>query len=351
MIKRKVTTNLMKKLETFKILALGEATSLPILLIGEPGVAKTAAVIDYAKAATATGELDDNEVFLIETDEGTRSSEIKGTMDIEALAVDNKYQKISPITTAKRVIINEVDKASASLRNSMLGVMNEKVLFDGKNKVKCQWESFVATCNKIPEDEIDSPFWDRFLVTFHVERLRQSEILEYYAKGGKSYSQTYNINIPEQTDIDAITLDPIKLKKVIDLVYKKLSDRTLSFLPVLVKNIMCVWNFNEDRGLIKAVELLVGKNEAKTLANNLVSAEMRAIYDAIDMIGSSISMDAYDQNFDKVNRMCEALNSAGKLKQEDIDDITARVNEQEDKLEFLKTDEDAIVDMATNMGA
>lgn len=348
MQKRVITTNLMKKLETFRILALGEATGLPILLIGEPGVAKTAAVIDYAKAA-CNGKLGDDDVFLIETDEGTRSNEIKGTIDLEELTLNQKYRKVSPITTAKYVVINEVDKASATLRNSMLGVMNEKILFDGKNKVPCQWDSFVATCNKIPEDEVDSPFWDRFLITFHVERLRQAEILDYYNKGGKSYSQNYNMNIPEQADIDAISLDPIKIKKVIDLVYKDLSDRTLSFLPHLVKNIMCVWSFNEDRGLIKAVELLVGKNEAKALAKNLVSSEMRAIYNAIDMIGSSISMDAYDQNFEKVDKMCEALGS--KLTEEDIKDITARVNEQEDKLEFLSEDEDSIVDLAQTMGA
>ena len=50
MITRTISTNLMKKLETFKVMALGEAVNTPILLIGPPGVAKTAAVIDFATA-------------------------------------------------------------------------------------------------------------------------------------------------------------------------------------------------------------------------------------------------------------------------------------------------------------
>ena len=347
-IQRTIKTNLLKKLETFKIMALGEAMNTPILLIGPPGVAKTAAVIDYAKAA-GNGNLNDDDLFLLETDEGTRSNAIKGNIDLEELTLNQKYRVDSPITSAKFVVINEMDKASASLRNSLLGIMNEKILFNGTEKVPCDWQAFIATCNKIPEDEIGSPFWDRFLVTFHVGRLRQSDILDYYAKGGKAHSQNHNMNLPEQKDIDAITLDPIKLKKVIDLVYGNLSDRSLSFLPTVIKNIMVVWKFNEDRAIVKAVELLVDKTAAKTISKSLVSKELRAIYDAIDGIGQCVSMDSYSNQFDKVEKLCKQQFDGGKLTQDDIDDIKNRVDEQEDKLEFLKKEEDVLTEMDNSL--
>jgi len=183
---RVIDTNLIKKEEVFRILALAEATGLAMLLIGPPGVAKTASVIDYAKAA-GNGTLANDELFILETDEGTKSTAVKGNIDLEELTLNQKYKVISPITKAKFVVINEVDKASASLRNSLLGVMNEKVLFNGKDAVPCDWNVFVATCNKIPEDEIGSPFWDRFMITFEVERVRQSDIMDYYSKGACSY--------------------------------------------------------------------------------------------------------------------------------------------------------------------
>lgn len=242
-------------------------------------------------------------------------------------------------------MINEVDKASASLRNAMLGVMNEKILFDGKNKVPCQWDAFIATCNKIPEDEVDSPFWDRFLVTFHVERLRQSEIMTYYDRGGKAWSKNVKITLPEQADIDAITLDPVKVKKTIDIAYSKLSDRTLSYLPTLVKNIMVIWNYDESRGLVKAVELLIGKDASKELAKNIVSKELRAIYDKIDQIGGCVTPDQYESLFDSLEQDCEKLTNAGKLSQSEIEDIKSRLKEQEDKLDFLESDEETVVEL------
>ena len=62
MNKRTIETNLIKKLETFRVMALGEATNLPILLIGPPGVAKTAAVIDFAKARLG-GSISGDDLF------------------------------------------------------------------------------------------------------------------------------------------------------------------------------------------------------------------------------------------------------------------------------------------------
>ena len=338
MIKRQIKTNLMKKLETFKIMALGEAVKTPILLIGPPGVAKTQAVIDFARASLGTLKGDD--LFLLETDEGTRSNAVKGNVDLEMLTTQNKYKVDSPVTRAKVVVINEIDKGSASLRNSLLGIMNEKVLFNGKEKVPCKWSNFIATCNEIPDDEIGSPFWDRFLITHEVKRLSPSDMLKYYSKGGKAFSQKHDIQLPEQSDIDSISLDPKKLKKAIDLIYNNLSDRALSFLPTLIKNVMCVWNFDQDNAFVKTAELLAGKEVAKNLAKTLVPDEIKNVYDMIDMIGSSSNHEEYNKNYDKLEALTKVALSAGVLTKDVEENIKSRLTEEEDKLSFLiKNDE------------
>tara|TARA_R110002020_G_scaffold100855_5_gene238077 strand:- start:10091 stop:11134 length:1044 start_codon:yes stop_codon:yes gene_type:complete len=341
MVTRKITTNLMKKTEAFRVMALGEALNTPILLIGPPGVAKTAAVIDFATASLGTIGADD--VFLLETDEGTRSNAVKGNIDLEKLTTENKYAIDSPVTTAKVVIINEIDKASASLRNSLLGIMNEKVLFNGKEKIDCQWNNFIATCNEIPDDEVDSPFWDRFLITHKVGRLSQSDMLNYYAKGGKSYSQKTKIKFPEQTDIDAITLNPGKLKKILDKTHSELSDRALSFLPTLVKNVMIIWGLNEDRGIVKTVELLVSKAVAKELSKELVPAEIRKLYDLIDGIGMCASSDDYNKKYDELELAYGEASAKGLITEQDGIDFKNRIAEEEAKLSFLDDGSDADV--------
>ncbi len=343
MITRKINTNLMKKLETFKVMALGEAIQTPILLIGPPGVAKTAAVIDFAKASL--GKLKGEDLFLLETDEGTKSNAIKGNVDLEALTTENKYKVDSPVTRAKVVVVNEIDKASASLRNSLLGIMNERVLFNGKEKMPCKWTNFIATCNEIPDDEKDSPFWDRFLITHDVKRLSPADMMKYYNKGGKTFRQDHKILLPEQADIDAITLDPIKLKIVLDETHSDLSDRALSFLPILIKNVMCVWGFDESRGMIKTAELLVGKAAAKNLAKNLVPAPVRAVYDAIDAIGMCVSPSDYNEAYDKFEKSFMTADTSKLLNESDKEQMKIRMSEEEAKLEFLKEDtvnEDAL---------
>lgn len=336
-----IKTNLIKKGEVFKIMALAESLSTPVLLIGDPGTGKTATVIDYAKASQG-GKMNSEDVFVLETDEGTRSGAVKGMMDLEKLTTENKYVVKSPITKAKFVVINEVDKASAGLRNSLLGIMNEKILFNGSEQVPCQWKTFVATCNKIPDDEIDSPFWDRFLITFKVDRLRQSELLEYYAKGGKKATFGYKTNLPTQEEIDAIVIPAKSMKKVMNLAYSKLSDRSLSFVPTLAQHVACVWGYNANKALVKSVELLLSKEDANVLAKHLVPKELRELYDKIDLISTMSNYESYRSLLEQINNMGEALKKAGKLSEEEEQDIERQAEEKSAELDFLIDDEDVM---------
>jgi hypothetical protein len=218
--------------------------------------------------------------------------------------------------------------------------MNEKILFNGSNQTDCVWTNFIATCNEIPDDEKDSPFWDRFLVTHEVGRLSRNEMLKYYAKGGKEFSQNHEISLPEPADIDAIKLDKDKLQKILDKTHDKLSDRSLSFLPVFVKNVMCVWGFSQNKALIKAAELLVDKKTAKDLAAVLVAPEIRAIYDIIDAIGSCMSNSEYNVQYDRLDEAFKVAENAKLIGPDDAEDMKARVTAEEATLPFLKSDDE-----------
>ena len=86
MNQRTIKTKLVGKEELFNVLALGEACKLPVLLLGEPGVGKTQALLDYA-AAKYNYNFSEvrKQTFIIELDEGTKTSEIKGRVNMKSL--------------------------------------------------------------------------------------------------------------------------------------------------------------------------------------------------------------------------------------------------------------------------
>lgn len=324
---RSFKTSLMGKEDVFKLLSLAESLKLGILLVGPPGTGKTKIVTDYTKGMfdltdpAQVQHFNQEGVFMLETDEGTKSSEIKGIVNLEKLVTENKYEIDSHITEADTIIINEVDKASSALRNSLLGIMNERILFNGKDKVKCNWKLFVATCNEIPKDELGSPFWDRFALKITVGRLSAGDLVKYYRGGDKNYSANIKINVPTAEDIDKVQVASDKLEKFINVAYKQCSDRTLSFVPMMTRAISIVYNCSIDKALIKACELLVDKSTAEKLSKELLSVEKRSIMDKVDMISGMSNEQQIEKAMEEIEKMVGNYAAAGKFGPSDLNEI------------------------------
>ena len=323
---RQIETSLINKEEVFKMLALAESTGLPLLLVGEPGVAKTKTIIDYAKAwlnkdGKMTHEDFMNKIYVLETDEGTKASEIKGMPDLEKLFTENKYDLNTPIADADIVIINEVDKASSAIRNAMLGVMNEKFLFNGKHKVPCKWKLFVATCNEIPKEERDSPFWDRFMLKMTVGRVSAGEMAKYYDKGGRNYRENFNIGIPNKTELSSVEVPTKKLEKYLEVGYTKSSDRTLTFVPTLTKAVSYIWDISVDKALVKTAQIMIDQTAGSELQNKLMSAEVKAIMSKVEMLHSHSTNEQLELAIGEIESLINAYTTRGLLDEGQVEEI------------------------------
>lgn len=323
---RTINTSLINKDEVFKMLALAESTGLPCLLIGDPGVAKTKTIIDYAKAwlnkdGTMSQEDFMNKIFVLETDEGTKASEIKGMPDLSVLFTENKYEVNAPIAEAEIVIINEVDKASSAIRNAMLGVMNEKFLFNGKHKIPCKWKLFVATCNEIPKDEIKSPFWDRFMLKMTVNRVSAGELSKYYKKGGRSYRENFSINIPNNDEIETVNISDYKLDKYLEVGYQNSSDRTLTFVPRLAKAVSYIWDISVDKALVKTAQIMINQSAGSELQNKLISPEVKAVMSKVEMLHSFSTKDKLELALAEIEALINAYTQKGLLDKEQVEEL------------------------------
>src|SRR3989337_1939885 len=94
---RTIKTKLHGKEEMFKVIALGEATGLPVLFVGPPGVAKTNVLLDYAANMHDSADDVRKHTFIIELDEATKNTEIKGRPDMKELLENKRYLIDAPI--------------------------------------------------------------------------------------------------------------------------------------------------------------------------------------------------------------------------------------------------------------
>lgn len=265
-------------------------------------------------------------IYVLETDEGTKASEIKGMPDLSVLFTENKYELAAPIADAEIVIINEVDKASSAIRNAMLGVMNEKFLFNGKHKIPCKWKLFVATCNEIPKDEVGSPFWDRFMLKMTVNRVSASDMVKYYKSGDRKYKESIKIGVPNGQEIDSFQIPVPKLEKYLEVAYRTSSDRTLTFVPKLTKAVSFIWDCSIDKALVKTAQIMISQSAGSELQNKLMSPEVKAVMSKVEMLHSHNTQESLSTAVAEIEALINAYASRGIMDELQVEEIEQSIS-------------------------
>lgn len=144
----------------------------PMLIVGPPGTAKSAIARDICSAIGG-------EFFQWMLTRFTVPEELFGPLSLKALEQD-KYVRVTTgkLPKAHLVFMDEVGKASTSISNTLLTVMNERVFYnDGKAEPVPMLAMFGAS-NEIPNSEELGAFYDRFVLRFFVNGLREDSSVE-----------------------------------------------------------------------------------------------------------------------------------------------------------------------------
>jgi MoxR-like ATPase len=146
-----------------ELIFLGLIAQEHVLLIGPPGVGKSAAA---RQAARHVG----GRYFEYLIGRFTEPAEIFGPLDINALREGQLRPDVSGmLPEADIAFLDEIFLGSTAILNTLLSILNERQFRRGHFAADVPLRCCIAASNRLPEDSALQAFADRFLLTHFIE--------------------------------------------------------------------------------------------------------------------------------------------------------------------------------------
>jgi MoxR-like ATPase len=170
-IKDGLNANFLERKNAVDMIILSVISRKHSILIGGPGLAKTAVL------KALTGRIKGLKFFDFQMTPATKIDELLSCEEIYGSRSGNK-NKIG-IDNCDIALIDEFFKGPHSTLNSLLSVMNERIMYYGNSEpVKIPLISLFASSNERPDKSSDSnllPLYDRFLFRMEIMPVRSEE--------------------------------------------------------------------------------------------------------------------------------------------------------------------------------
>ena len=185
----------------------------PLFILGPPGTAKSA--ICQALCQAIGGNY-----FSWILSKFSTPEELYGPPDMQKLK-ESKYVRLTSgkLPEADLAFIDEIWKANSAILNTLLSVVNERVFFnDGRQKIPLQ--TLFAASNELPQGEELAAIYDRFVLRFTVEAMKDDDNFRALLENGLDLSKMPTLAKDELTAIQ----ETVRKMPVASLTFDKLKE-------------------------------------------------------------------------------------------------------------------------------
>ncbi len=149
--------------EEAKVLTLALLTKEHVVLIGEPGTAKSA-------LARRAAELLNAKFFMYLLTKYTEPAELFGALDVNALK-QGIYKRITKdrLPESELAFLDEIFNSNSAILNALLSLLNERVLYDGYNVIKVPLRTLISASNRVPDEPELEALYDRLLLRHYAK--------------------------------------------------------------------------------------------------------------------------------------------------------------------------------------